>query len=206
MAKKELVIDSAKGTNPGTVNQWTPLTNANEFIGGILTPPLTASTNIGALVSGIPSAFARVDLFHNAIKNGKEDQKTAGTKNLNTYYIELLNEWKGMIAALALDYASFEVRKIDLAYSDGKDISATSNLYEPKGAFGNMLLERRQRWRPVGRDVPEQTPPFINMIKYRGGVVGATSPETLVFTSSGYGIDTGRDNLPWVNNGRFTDP
>lgn len=120
MAKKELVIDSAKGTNPGTVNQWTPLTNANEFIGGILTPPLTASTNIGALVSGIPSAFARVDLFHNAIKNGKEDQKTAGTKNLNTYYIELLNEWKGMIAALALDYASFEVRKIDLAYSDGK--------------------------------------------------------------------------------------
>lgn len=207
MANKVLTIDvEPKSVPNGSTNQWTPLTNTGVFIGDILTPPLSEGTNIGALVSGIPTAFARVDLFHNAIKNGHEDAARTQVKNLNTYYIELLNEWKGFIAALALDYANFEARRIDLSYSDGKDIADTANIYEPKGAFGNMLLERRRRWMPVGRDVTDATPPFINVVKYRNGVVGATSPETLLFTSSGYSIDTGQDSLPWVRGGRFTDP
>lgn len=206
MAQKKLVIDSAKGTNQGDLNQWSALTNPDEFIGGIKTAQLSEDANIGALVSGIPSAFARVDLFHNAIKNGDENPANAGVKNLNSYYIELLKEWKGLIAALALDYASFEVRRIELRYSDGLDTAATRNIYEPKGAFGNMLLERRDRWKPVGQEVTKDTPPFLNVIKYRQAVVGATSPETLLFTSTGYTVDTGRDSLPWIRNGRFTDP
>ena len=45
-----------------------------------------------------------------------------------------------------LDYPKFQVRRIDLAYHDGKDVRETENIYEPLGAFGNMLLERAPLW------------------------------------------------------------
>ena len=49
------------------------------------------------------------------------------------YYSQLVDEWKGLIACIALDYAHISVRRIDLKYSDGKDIASTSNVYELKG-------------------------------------------------------------------------
>ncbi|MDE6078891.1 MAG: hypothetical protein K2G35_02375 [Duncaniella sp.] len=183
------------------------MTNTAVFINNIITPQLTEHTNIAQLVSGIPSAFARVDLFKNAIDHLAVSTGSADTNSLLSYYRRLVDEWKGLIACLALDYAHVTARRIDLKYSDGKTPANTANVYEPKGAFGNMLLERRQRW--CEQNLPANTVavPFINVIKYRGKVVGATAPECLVFTSSGYKIDE-TNQLPWVKpgTGKFTDP
>ena len=146
MNKKPLAIDVNSGHQlTGLVNDWSPIGKTSEFISNIVTPKLSKNTNVGQLVSGIPTAFARVDLFKTAIDHiatcGFSDDKS----NLIGYYSILVDEWRGFIACMALDYAQIQVRKIDLSYSNEKRIALTPNVYEPKGAFGNMLLKRASR-------------------------------------------------------------
>ena len=202
---KPLVIKVSGEEIKGARDEWNDLANSAKFISHIQTPELSEKANIGTLVSGIPSAFARVDLFQTAFESSLSD--IGGNRNLSAYYTELISEWRGFVAAIALDYESFEVRKIDLVYSDGKGITETSNLYEPKGAFGNMLLERRDRWcLQEGADNEEKVP-FLNLLKYHQKVVGATSPESILFTSSAYNLSS--LNLPWIKRGaegKFIDP
>lgn len=213
MAKsKSLVIDVEQKSIPtGSLNTWSLLGNISVFIRDIQTPALTKETNIATLVSGIPSAFARVDLFALALDNASiGDSENTTAQNLARYYEDLVEEWKGFIACLALDYPKITVKKIDLEYSDGKDVGATINPYEPRGAFGNMLLERRKRWCDQNLNDNQKEVPYINIIKYDNTVVGATSPESLLFTSSGYSVKAG-DDRPWVDTrkghvGRFIDP
>ena len=207
MAKRSLTIDVKPTSVPvGTQDQWTVLPRG--FINDIETPQLAKGINIGQLVSGIPSAFARVDLFKTAIDYSSSAVGVqTGTRNLVSYYEMLVDEWRGLIACLALDYAHISVRSVDLRYSDGKDIKDTKNVYEPKGAFGNMLLKREPRWCEQNLAKTDIATPYINIIKYRGQVVGATSPESLLFTSTGYKVQHTPD-CPWVDSvtGKFIDP
>lgn len=193
----------------GNINEWSHLNNTTIFIRNIQTPNLSKNANIGMLVSGIPSAFARVDLFKDAIDSiaFSQVQSAEENRNLISYYSELVDEWKGLIACLALDYANIKVKKVELGYSDGKDVLTTENVYEPKGAFGNMLLKRRELWSEKSEHENQISKPFINIIKYKGRVVGATAPETLLFTSASYKEPSNID-LPWINQvtGKFSDP
>lgn len=208
MANKSLVIDVKDGQCPsGDLNEWKILGNAGTFIQDIITPELSEDADTGTLVSGIPTAFARVDLFNSAFNSKLSNDKPSLARNLTKYYDDLIDEWRGFIACLALDYSNLRVSRIDLEYSDGKPIDQTVNIYEPAGAFGNMLLERRGRWCEQGLADNEKAVPYLNIIKYGGTVVGATSPETLLFTSSDYKIEKG-EGKPWVSIGRqkFIDP
>lgn len=145
MANRPIVIDSTAGLPTGESGKWSQLLNMPVFVRDIVTPALKATTNVGDIVSGIPTAFARLDLFKAALdRTGKSS--SASVSGLNRYYEALVKEWRGFIAALALDYPKFQVRRIDLAYHDGKDVRETENIYEPLGAFGNMLLERAPLW------------------------------------------------------------
>lgn len=208
MANKALTIDVNSAAIPsGTLDQWSQLGNTSVFIKNIITPKLSAKTDVGQLVSGIPTAFARVDLFKTALDHVATSGSQSAANNLVGYYSRLADEWRGLIACMALDYAHISVRRIDLAYSDGKDVAHTANVYEPKGAFGNMLLRRRNRWCDQNL-TDNQTPvPYINVIKYRGQVVGATAPESLLFTSTGYRCEPS-DECPWVDvvTCKFIDP
>lgn len=218
MPNKVLTIDVKPGAvQNGTLDRWTTLANTTVFINNIIINELAEDANVGKLVSGIPSAFARVDLFKTAISHlasgGDADSES---NNLLGYYAQLVDEWYGFIAAIALDYAHITVRRIDLAYSEGNRIDKTSpkpaldqivNIYEPKGAFGNMLLGRASRWREQGENQNQENPPFINVIKYREQVVGATAPESLLFTSTGYKCEPSPER-PWVSakTGKFCNP
>ena len=197
MPQRPLIIDVDSNCVPGgNLNQWEVLPNASVFIANILTPKLNKDTNIGSLVSGIPTAFARVDLFTEAIEFCGSGSKPVAN-NLTSYFPILVDEWRGFIACLALDYPQISVRRINLAYSDGKSVEATANPYEPKGAFGNMLLDRRDLWCDL--TVPEANRvPFLNVIKYNGQVVGATAPDCLLFTSTGYQCVPAQDK-PWIS-------
>ena len=205
---KSIVIKvKDKSIPPGLANEWSDVTTHMPILTrDIKTPALDAKSDLTAVVSGMPTIFARANLFRLAIDYvGAITPKTDESEGLLNYYKNLVDEWRGFIACIALDYTLIEVRRIKLAYSDKKSFDQTSNIYEPKGAFGRVLFERAPLWAEHGKEVTDRDVPFIDVIKYDGNVVGAVSPESLLFTSPGYQISTPH---PWVNKntGKFTDP
>ena len=207
---KPLVIKVKPASVPnGTPGKWEDLSgNIEKFTADIETPAIDENSDISAQVSGIPTAYARANLFKSALQSyGKP--KDSIDLNLNAFYQMLSSEWRGFIACIALDYSRMKTERVDLVYSDGKEIGETSNIYEPKGTFGNMLFHRKPLWCLKDEDTDEahRGIPFIDIIKYDGKVVGATSPESLLFTACNYKIEH-TENRAWVDykTGRFRDP
>ena len=205
---KPLVIEvEPKSVPAGVQTKWQDFTaHMPIFTRDIITPAISLeSGNVGAIVSGVPTAYARANLFNLAMNYGRGNNETA--LNLNAYYEQLAAEWRGFIACIALDHQRIEVERVRLAYSDGKDFKETANIYEPKGAFGNMLFDRKLLWSDLEAQGAERGVPFIDVIKYDGKVVGATSPDSLLFTSVSYKVQASKER-PFVdfNTGRFIDP
>lgn len=208
---KALVIKVKPSSEPGGVEyKWDSLTSRMpSFTKDIITPALSvdkdgkSEVNIGAIVSGMPTVFARANMFVNAL-NAISD-KAASVDGLLGFYKSLLSEWRGIIACIALDYSEIKVRRVFLTYTDGKTIANTENLYEPKGAFGNVLFERASLWADQTKSGNSFNPPFIDVIQYKGVVVGGTSPESFLFTSVSYRIE---EDQPFVDlkSRVFTDP
>ena len=165
--------------------------------------------NISNAVSGLPSAYARSSMFAYAMKSSATDTKSTG---LNAFYGMLLDEWKGFLASFVLaGSASFKVKRIMLNYSNGDgSMEQADNIYEPKGAFGNVLFGKKQLWEDQSQigDAGRMLKPFIDIIYFNNKVVGATSPESLVFTSPGYLFETNERNQVFIGEttGKFTDP
>ncbi len=209
MAEYKAIVIKVKDRSvpQGVGNEWSDVTTHMPILTrDIKTPALDAKSDLTAVVSGMPTIFARANLFRLAIDYvGAPETKTDENDGLLNYYKNLVDEWRGFIACIALDYTLIDVRRIKLTYSDNKPFDQTTNIYEPKGAFGRVLFERAPLWSEHGNDVENRDIPFIDVIKYDGNVVGAISPESLLFTSPGYKIDSHR---PWINKstGKFTDP
>lgn len=201
---KALVIDVQKRSVPqGAPKQWENLSNIHIFTRDIITPDIQNDADVSALVSGIPTVFARAHLFASALAyNGSIKDSTNA---LNQYYQSLVDEWRGLIACLALDSNAIDVKQISLGYSDGKGVKDTANVYEPSGAFGNMLFNSTPKWCLQRTNENEKVYPFVNVIKFNGQVVAGTSPDTLLFTSANYKLS---QDKPYVNvkTGKFTDP
>jgi hypothetical protein len=207
---KALAIKVHPKTEPqGVEYGWDKIPQLEVFTKNIIIPEIavdqdgTSSVNIGSIVSGIPSVFARASLFENALNNVLD--KDADAAGLMLFYKSLLSEWKGFISCLALNYKDIEINRVKLIYSDGKKLMDTENIYEPTGAFGNVLFERQPLWcdQSLANNVEKE--PFIDVISFNGNVVGGTSPDCFLFTSVSYNV---RENYPFVNiqNGRFVDP
>lgn len=202
MANKPLVIDVVSRTAlNGVLDKWEPIGNIQAFTRDIITPELDEKADKSAIVSGIPTVFARANMFSLALSYSGDSMANT-SKGLITYYDDLIDEWKGLIACIALDSGKLTIKRIDLTYSDGKSIDKTGNLYETKGAFGNMLFNRESLWTEHTGEPGEQTP-FINVIKYNSQVVGGTSPESLLFTAPSYSIPANENYAP---KGKFRDP
>lgn len=202
-----LVINvESKSVPQGGVSKWNDITTQMPvFTHDIVTPGLDDKknkTDISALVSGVPTVFARADLFKTALSYSGSNNTNGA---LNDFYKDLIDEWKGLIGCLALKPNIITIKKVELAYSDGKSIKDTYNIYEPKGAFGNMLFEQRDAWCLKKHAQNEVSIPFINIIKIGKQVVGGTSPFTLLFTSPNYFLEQSADT-PFIRNGKFTDP
>ena len=204
---KALVINVLSKSVPlGVASKWTDITTQMpKFTHDIVTPGLDDKkhkTDISALVSGVPTVFARADLFKTALIYSGTDNANGA---LNDFYNDLVDEWKGLIGCLALKPNIITIKKVELAYSDSKPIKETYNIYEPKGAFGNMLFEQRAAWCLRKRAQNEDLIPFINIIKIGDQVVGGTSPFTLLFTAPKYYLEESADT-PFIRDGKFTDP
>jgi|JI10StandDraft_1071094.scaffolds.fasta_scaffold07439_6 hypothetical protein len=206
---KALAIKS-KSNPPGKSEyKWDVIPEIDNFTKGIVIPELgiekdgTAKVDIGAIVSGMPTVYARANLFKNALDNVTD--KDAEASGLMLFYKNLINEWRGLISCIALNYKDIEIQRLRLQYSDGKSIFETENLYEPLGAFGNMLFERKPLWCDQTLASNDERIPFIDIITFNGKVIGATSPDSLLFTSVGYKLS---EKLPFVNvnSGKLIDP
>lgn len=207
---KPLVIKVKPGSvPPGNLGRWADLSGTiKKFTDDIITPAVDENSDISAQVSGIPTAYARANLFNSALEvYGKSTE--GGEQNISTFYALLNSEWRGLIAGIALDYSRMKVERVYLQYSDGLDIAHTANIYEPLGTFGNMLFKRKPLWceKDEQTDEKHRGVPFLEVIKYDGQVIGATSPNSLLFTSCGYKV-TQTENRPWIDfqTGRFRDP
>ena len=205
---ESLVIGVKNQSKPaGKPQEWAPLGNMATFTKDIVTPTMAKGADMSAIVSGIPTIFARINLFTNAISYIQDTRgaENAGNDGLMKFYVDLVSEWRGFLACLAFDYKNIRVDRIELAYSDGADITGTNNIYEPKGAFGNMLFERKPLWCIQTQDGNKKQVPFIDVIRYKDNIVAATSPDSLFFTSAAYTIN---EDKPFVNaeTGRFMDP
>lgn len=206
---KALAIKS-KSNPPGKSEyKWDVIPEIDNFTKGIVIPELgiekdgTAKVDIGAIVSGMPTVYARANLFKNALDNVTD--KDAEASGLMLFYKNLINEWRGLISCIALNYKDIEIQRLRLQYSDGKSIFETENIYEPLGAFGNMLFERKPLWCDQTLATNDEKIPFIDVITFNGQVIGATSPDSFIFTSVGYKLS---EKLPFVNvnNGKLIDP
>jgi len=91
METKALMIDvdqSIKST--GTLNKWDEIGNITEFTNNIKTPKID-DKNRDAVVTGMPSIFARSKMFKLAF----ESASSAGSQSLKKVYDDLIDEWKG---------------------------------------------------------------------------------------------------------------
>lgn len=209
---KSLVIKVEASAQPqGAKHIWSPMTAIfPTFTKKIITPATgedkegKSKGNIGAVVSGMPSVFARANLFKNALDNVIDPK--IQTSGLLLFYGSLIDEWRGLIASVALNYNDIQIRRIHLSYSDGKTINDTENIYEPKGAFGNVLFERKPLWCDQSAPINSLKTPFIDIILYKGKVIGGTSPDSFLFTSVSYTIT--EEEKPFINKQtkKFTDP
>ena len=140
MAEKPLVIDTEKNCQaPSDLNKWRFLEQQEKFINSIETPSIDSETaDVGSVVSGIPTVFARVNMFRSAI-SAVTNTLVKEDSNLGKTYNIIVVVWNGLLSAIAIDHAIISVRRINMKYSvDEKD--PRFNLYEPKGSFGQMLM------------------------------------------------------------------
>ncbi len=207
---KEIVIGS-DATPPGALHEWSPLTNIKEFTGKIRTQAVkdgaggnTKKGDLSQVVSGLPSPFARPGMFTYALVESKPGAEQGG---LMSFYGALIDEWRGLIAAIALEPSKIRVKRVELTYSDGLDLQTTSNIYEPKGAFGNMLFDKKRVWcdQTLIQDQTKALRPFVDLIFWGKTLVGGTSPESLLFTAPKYELAV---SAPFYNETtrKFTDP
>ncbi len=212
MAEKSLkaLAIKSKSNPPGKSEyKWDIIPEIDNFTKGIVIPELgieqdgTAKVDIGAIVSGMPTVYARANLFRNALDNVTD--KSAEVSGLMLFYKSLITEWRGLISCIALNYKDIEIQRMRLQYSDGKNIFETENIYEPLGAFGNMLFERKPLWCDQTLASNDEKIPFIDIVTFKDKVIGATSPDSFLFTSVGYKIT---EKFPFVNinNGKLIDP
>ena len=216
MSLKPLVIKSNETPQP-TKYIWQNLTTMETFVKAIKSADIGGKDgdagNLGPILSGMPSVFARANMFKNAID--VVSNPDADGSGLIQFYKTLLDEWRGMISCIALDTDKIEIKRINLTYSDGEPKESTNNIYEPKGSFGNMLFDRKIIWSNPNDTDPK---PYIDVILYtkldgKQIVIGGNNPDSLIFTSAAYNLEG--ENKSYlketkdengVNIGRFIDP
>ena len=192
---------SAKNEAPG---KWNVHDDVKSFILGIETGDILENVNsevLNSLISGVPSPWARAKLFWFAFDYLHRQEANIKTSGLIDFYKILLDEWKGLMAVLAI----YPDR---VTFSEPIPMNPdSSDLYEISGAFGRMLFEDSDLWSNQEKMItnPDEKP-FIQLIYYRNQLIGATSPFSVVFTGVDYTNLEQTSDIKWYRGGKFEDP
>lgn len=205
MAYKALLIYSNVQSPNGSAGGWNNINNiASAYIKGIKTGNLLNSISVQtlqALISGVPTPWARAKLFKYALDCMGNPTTAAVNGGLNQYYKILVGEWKGLLAVMAL----YPGR---ITFSEPLSLDTRGGQYNIASAFGRMLFEDSDVWsNQVELQKNPSVQPFIQIIYYRGMPVGGTSPLTAVFTGVDYSkLGALASDIPWYRNGIFEEP
>jgi hypothetical protein len=200
MAKAKL-IKSSDGQKSNPAGKWHIHDQIKPFIQGIITGDIDISQVSSTLISGVPTPWARPKLFWFAFDYIQRQDVNIKTSGLIDFYKILVDEWKGLIALLALypDRISFS----NPVYMD----TSSNDLFEISGAFGRMLMEDEDLW--INQQNKQSNPdekPFIQLLKYKDQVIGGTSPFSIVFTGVDYSRLEQAGDIKWYRNNKFEGP
>ena len=201
---KALLIKSYTDIKTGVQGQWNELTMASSYIQGIETGKILEGLNaekLGALISGVPTPWARVKLFKFSLQTLSTPDPNIEISGLQQFYELLHGEWRGLLAVIAL----FPDR---IRFSNPVTMDTKGADYDISSAFGRMLFEDNDIW--SNQDELSKNPsvqPYIHLIYYREHLVGGTSPLTGVFTGVSYSnLGNDASDISWYRNGKFEDP
>ena len=224
-ANRVPLLSKNKTISDGVVkspDSWNKLEQVENYVENIDLPGLNTETgDVFSILTAVPSPWARGYMMNSALVRPYFTdvfQKSGVCKDdldgMDTLYSALQNEWKGLVAAIALYGSRIEIEKIVLEYTDDLNYDETTeanilkdveNVYQIKGAFGNMLFNEARVWADRNRSNKEYNPPYFQLIKLDGTLIGATNPKSLVYPAAGY--KKIEDSLiPFFKRGRFTDP
>lgn len=200
MAKGKL-IKSSEGSKSNPTGKWYVHDQIKPFIQGILAGDLDINQVSSTLISGVPSPWARVKLFWFAFDYHQRRDANIEMSGLLEFYKSLIDEWKGLMALIAL-YPGGRVTFSEPIYFNDK-----SDLYNLSGGFGRMLLDDRDIWTDLQKKQtnPDEKP-FIQLIRYNNQVIGGTSPFSIFFPGVDYSKLKQASDIPWFRNGKFEDP
>jgi len=199
---KALLIKSYTEKKEST-SSWHRLEEIEPYIMGIKTGDITSnvdSTTLNDLISGVPTPWARAKLFWFSFKYLQKQDANIQTSGLVEFYKMLLNEWKGLIAMIALfpDRIHFS----EPIYLENKK----NDLFDISDSFGRMLFDEKDLWSDLTKGPDAE--PFTQLIYYgdEEQLIGATSPYSIIFTSVDYSQLKDVNDIRWYRNGKFEDP
>jgi hypothetical protein len=195
------LIRSSEGRKSNPAGKWYVHDQIKPFIQGIEVGQIDLSQVSSTLISGVPTPWARPKLFWFAFDYLQRQDANIQTSGLIEFYRLLIDEWKGLIALVAL----YPGR---VSFSDPvfMDVS-NSDIYEISGAFGRMLMEDTDLWINQKNKLsnPDEKP-FIQLLKYNNQVIGGSSPFSIVFSGVDYSKLKNAGDIKWFRNGKFEDP
>ena len=200
---KALLIKSYTTLTTGTQGNWNDLNMASSYIQGIQTGKIledVSADKIAALISGVPTPWARAKLFKFALGTLANPDPAISNSGLTQFYEMLHGEWRGLIALMALYSDRIRVSKPVMMNSKGGD-------YDIASAFGRMLFNDKDIW--SNQDALAKAPdaqPYIHLLYYKDQLIGGTSPLTGVFTGVNYANLDGMSDISWYRNGKLENP
>ena len=128
---KALLIKSYTTLTTGTQGNWNDLTMASSYIQGIQTGKIledVTADKIAALISGVPTPWARAKLFKFALETLSNPDPAISSSGLTQFYEMLHGEWRGLIAILALHSDRIRFSKPVIMNGKGDDYNISGKM------------------------------------------------------------------------------
>lgn len=199
MAKAKL-IKSTGVSKHDPAGKWYHLDDIVPFIQGIVTGDLDEDQISSTLITGVPTPWARAKIFSFAFTYVTSKDPNIQQSGLINYFKELVNEWKGLLALMAL----YPDR---ISFSEPIYMDIHSQVYDLAGGFGRMLLDDVDIWTDQQKKQTNLNElPYIQLLRYNGQVIGGTSPFSIIFPAVEYTNLQQISDIPWYRNGKFENP
>lgn len=203
---KALLIKSYEKRS-GDQGKWNKLDHTPSYIQGIETGKILDDIDadkLSALISGVPTPWARAKLFRFALQTLATPDPNISQAGLLQFYEMLHAEWRGLLALMALYPDRIRISKPIYMDVNGANYSIAA-------AFGRMLFEETDLWcnqDDLAKD--SDAKPYIHLLYYKdkkqNQLIGGTSPLTGVFTSVNYSNLSDMSDIRWYKKGKFEDP
>jgi hypothetical protein len=183
-------------------HNWHQLEQAKPYIENLTTGNIDDQINavaMSAMISGIPSPWARAKLFQSAFGYSQNAQN-----GLGQFCKLIVGEWKGLLALLAIHPNRITFKQVTLNYTN---TSAGGSLHLAN-AMGRMLFDEKDLWTDpelLANSDPNALP-YVQMVYYRDKLIGFVSPYTFVCTAAEYDYPELQSDISWFRQGKLNDP